>query len=450
MNVFEECYAYRDNPKIVSHFLSDYLTCEIYSPVIIRQAKVRWRDLPFYVQETVHPEIRELIQNSAGLTNAEIQNKIYAHTIARSAKILLAYSNCKTPLTQDPTVKTFRQNFLSAQGKAALKQLLHATTKQPTYDMYELALKTGHKFLMDPSYYLDWTKTLRKGGAEALVDELQRVDDGGTEYLFPILQLTKGCVNRCSHCEICAKPHLSHMPYPMWRALYQGLSRHYSLYEQAQDDHPEKQILVRSFDRFYADSDPASYYDPIMRVDSGDVATYVQVMGGHFLFQTKGITTHISRRAIAKAVQSVDYFGLSFVDTPLENKKRSFYQLKKTIRLIEKIPERAPVLIDHLHLKSGPTVPESNFFGYPVRRLEICDWGRAKENFKSSELRHEPNIWSLIIEPNGDIVSFDTKENKYQYYNSFLKGKFKPVQISETPKNKDILPVLSQGKDHQR
>ena len=450
MNAFEKFYENSNDPKFVSQALTGYLICEIYSPVVIRQAKSRWSDLPFYAQEGIHPEIRALIEASPGLTNAEIQNKIQAHTIARSAKILLAYSNCRTPLTQDPTIKTFRQNFLSQRGKWALKQLLHATTRQPTYEMYNLALKTGHKFLMDMSYYINWNSALANGGADLLIEEIQNDDNTEKRYLFPTLQLTKGCLNNCSHCEICAKPHLSHMPYPMWRSLYQTLSKRYSLYEQAQDEYPEKQILARYFDRFYADSDPAAYYDPIMRVDSGDIAFFVRGQGGRFLYQTRGVTVHVSRRAIAKAVQCVDYFGLSFVDTPLEDRKKAFRQLKKTIRLIEKIPDRVPIEIAHLYLKGHPTMPNNAFFGFPTRKIQICDWGRARENFKPSELVHQPSAWSLIIEPNGDIVSYDSQTNEYQYINSFFKNKVQPIKVTEKSKYQDFSPCAIDDKDHQR
>ena len=449
MNIFEEFYERSHDPKFVSRALTDYLICEIYSPAVIRQAKTRWADIPFYAQECVHPEIRRVIEASPNLTNAEIQYKIQAHTIARSAKILLAYSNCRTPLTQDPHVQTFRQNFLSKRGQWALAQLLHATTKQPTYDMYNLALRTGHKFLMDMSYYISWDSSLANGGADLWIEKIQNEDGTGTRYLFPTLQLTKGCLNNCSHCEICAKPQLSHMPYPMWRSLYQSLSKRYSLYEQAQDEHPEKQILIRYFDRFYADSDPASYCDPIMRVDSGDVALFVREQGGRFLYQTRGVTVHISRRAIAKAVQCADYFGISFVDTPLEDKKKSFRQLKKTIRIIEKIPNRVPVQIDHLYLTGHATVPQSAFFGFPIRKIPICDWGRAKLNFKSSELVRQPSVWSLIIEPNGDIVSYDPQKNEYQYINSFLRNKSQPVKVAKKSKLQDFSPCID-NKDHQR
>jgi len=103
MDIFELLYQGKDIPQKASSFLENLLLFEIYSPVIVRLAHSRWEELPRYVKESVHPEMRELIQKADDFSKDELQKKINAHTIVRAVNVLLGYKNCPIPLTKDGT-----------------------------------------------------------------------------------------------------------------------------------------------------------------------------------------------------------------------------------------------------------------------------------------------------------------------------------------------------------
>ena len=64
MDIFELLYQGKDIPQKTSSFLENFLLFEIYSPIIIRLAHNRWEEIPNYVKESVHPEMRQLIQKA--------------------------------------------------------------------------------------------------------------------------------------------------------------------------------------------------------------------------------------------------------------------------------------------------------------------------------------------------------------------------------------------------
>ena len=414
---FEKLYELKDNLTFVSGHLTQYLISEIYSPYVIRQAANRWRELPFYARESVHLEIRDLIDKSAVLSDLKLQQKINAHLITRAVKILFAYNHCSVPLTFDKSIPVNYENFLSDRGKTALKTLLNATTQGKfTYEMADLAVRTSHKFLMDLGYYRD---LINSGAAEVLTLHMQNENKNFNNYLPPIIQLTRGCPNHCSHCMAAAGTKMSYMPYPMWRKIHQKLNSHYKYF------HGQRYVIATSkwinwlpwvpkiitfnfspFDRFFHDSDPSSYYDSIIGVDAGDISLLQHENDEPLYFLTRGITNPISRRAITKTalVYPID---LSFVDTPKENMTHNITQLKKTIKLIHSVPNNQGISrIWHAHLKSGPSVSDGIFLGERVIKLPICPSGRANQ-FHPSELSMERqnSEYPFVINPNGDIVA---------------------------------------------
>jgi len=413
---FENLYAQKDNPLFVSGHLTQYLITEIYSPHVIRQAAHRWREMPFYARESVHLEIRDLIDKAATLSNAQLQGKINTHLITLAIKVLFAYSHCSVPLTFDKSIPVRHENFLSDRGKTALKALFQATARGKfTHEMADLAVRTSHKFLMDLGYYRD---LINSGSAEVLTLHVQNKNKNFNKYLPPIVQLTKGCPNHCSHCLAAAGTKMSYMPYPMWRKIHQKLNSHYKYFHGKMYVIPTSKWInwlprrpktvtfnYAPFDRFFHDSDPSSYYDPIIGVDAGDISLLQYENKEPLYFLTRGITDPISRRAIAKTalVYPID---LSFVDTPKEKMTHNITQLKKTIKLIHSVPNNQGISrIWHTHLKSGPSVSDGIFLGENVMKTPICPSGRANQ-FHPSELDMDhPNAeYPFLINPNGDVV----------------------------------------------
>ncbi len=421
MNIFEFVWQNKDNPKIVPKVLDVFLLSEIYSPLIVRQAYDRWSELPFYVKESIHPEMRKIIKNSPNFSNISLHHKINAYTISHAIKVLTAYSNCSIPLTTSKHIPTFKENILSMRGRWALKRLLHAIChNEITDDMAELAMKTSNKFLMDLKYYITWPGLEQFNSIpDALLFDGINIH-GQQKYAFPVIQLSSGCQNNCSHCFADAKPHLSHMPYPIWRCFYDGLEK---LYKYCEGEESFKEQGLEKFDRFYHDSDCAQYYDPIMGVDAGDISNFLTSNNRPFFFQTKGITDKISKRAIAKACSNDD-IHMSFVDTPKENMPHNIKQFRDTVDLIKSVPGHYGVYVAHLFLKDGPSVADELFQDCLVVKEKIHAGGRANQ-FSSKLLDKEGAnlIFPIVVRPDGQIVLPENRKGKYtqHYLGSFFK-----------------------------
>ncbi|MDY6407641.1 MAG: hypothetical protein SPL08_02935 [Pseudomonadota bacterium] len=441
MHTFKNLYHNRYNPSFVSAHLTQYLMAEIYAPAVIRLAYERQSDIPFYALDSIHPEIREIINLSPTLSDLELQQKINAHTVVRAIRVLVAYSHCPVPLTQHKNIPQRHKDFLSDRGKRALKILLHAATRGNfTHQMAELGIETTHKFLMDLGYYRD---LINSGSADILTFHYYNKSLGTHNYYPPTIQLSQGCPNHCSHCFADAETKMSYMPYPMWRKIYEKLDMRYKYYHGMRYEYraskwiswlpwvPKK--LVWNFpdmDRFFHDSDPASYYDPIIRADSGDISLLLKEKDKPLYFLTKGVTDSISKRAIAKTalVYPID---ISFVDTPKENKEHGIRQLQQTIELIRFVPLNNGIpRIWHCHLKSGGTVPKEIFMGETVIKSLICPSGRANQ-FPSNELamNHPNDAYPFVINPNGDIALPICRNT--QYFQGKLKNIFQSQNIKD-------------------
>ena len=418
MTTFQDLYRKKDDLFFVSGHLTKYLTAEIYSVPVLRQAHSRWSDLPFYCQDTIHPDIRDLIARSHNLSDIEIQKRLYTHLITRAIKVLSAYSRCSIPLTDDETVPIRRENLLSDRGKQAFRTLIQAAIKGDfNRETADLALRTTHKFLMDTGYYRDLINT---GGIDTLTLSLYRAKTKllhHFSYIPPIIQLTKGCPNHCSHCFAAAGKHLSYMPYPMWRKIYETLDRHFKYFGFREEYQPPKFLsrlhivprkIVQSYpvlDRFFHDSDPATYHDSVINADGGDIALWLKDRGAELYFLTKGIVGPTSARAIAKTA-SVYPIDISFVDTPREDMNHNIRQLQKTVDLIRSVPDNRGIpRIWNVHLKTGKTVPDSTFMGEHVIDTPIIPSGRANQ-FPSDllNMNEKNSTYPYVIDPNGDVI----------------------------------------------
>ncbi len=405
MNLFDELRKNCCEKEAIDANLDIFLMAGIYSPVVIRAAADNWNSLPFYVTEDTPLPIQEIIHQSSALTDNEIQYRLNKYAIKRAVEVLSQYHDCPVPLTNRSDIPVTRQNLLSEKGEKALAVLRQAVQqKYYTDKMARLAHKTTHKHLMDLSYYVSWRLP-----AKLLLQEYTFLDENRTvAYNFPTIQLTQGCVNNCSHCMAEAEPKLSHMPYPMFLGLFTCLNKTYKKY-------PEEIVDGESyaFNRFFSDSDMITYRDNIMGVDSGDVIfqlTFKHERGSAFM--TRGVTDRASEIALAKVLMLRLPILLSFVDTPAENMAHNIKQLQRTLQLLEKMgmkEENFP--INHLHLKSGPTVSDDVFMGFENQKVEIYKAGRARQ-FPDSELLLPPDEafqCPIVLRPSGNVVWQEVK-----------------------------------------
>ena len=221
---YRTLYLFRNNKKIVQRFLNQFLLFQIYSPEIVRKSFRHWPEVPEFIRQSTPEEAEDLIESSFLFNDKKLNEKINQYYIENAVQVLKAYQNCAVPLTKDTSVKQTRRKLTSKQGDKALKILQKAKEKKQWTDkMAKLAIASSHKFLFDPKYYRQFNITAGLANAMAIPHLDEKANPTG-DYRFPAIQLTKGCTNNCSHCCERAKPHLSHMPWPIFTALYEVLT----------------------------------------------------------------------------------------------------------------------------------------------------------------------------------------------------------------------------------
>ncbi len=401
MKAYEKLYRFKDNPKFIEKNIGDFLLYQIYSPCVIRTCYPLWPQLPKVYRENTPPEIESLMEMSPFLNTDQLAQKLNRYQIEKAIKVLKSYQNCSVPLTQDQSVKKTRRKLTSSVGDSNLKILQQALQKgNYSNAMADLAVRCSHKFLFDKRNYRHWH--ISSEMAKKLAKE--RI---WSVWLFPAIQLTKGCENRCSHCCDRAESNLSHMPWPVFVDIYKGLNRHYRFYPQESCGH--------YFSQFFADSDMLSYQDPIMGADSGDAAMWVAQEKGYFNVMTRGVTNQKSELALRKVIMSEQPLVISFVDSPNENMHHNIDQLRDTLDVVESMKNRKfnPSIV-HLHTKNGPTVPDSIFRGFPDEKRIIWAFGRGKDLPADETERFPDSSFSSpnLIEPNGNIILTKIKDGE--------------------------------------
>ena len=224
MPLYEKLYVLKDNEKFVQKYQKDFLLFQIYSLKVLREAYVLWPELPWFIRKNTPRAVQDLIEESPCFPDKVLQLKLNEYHIRQAVDVLSKYQTCNVPISQDPVVQQNLYKLTSKQGDEALSILQNALQQGQFSDkMAELAVQTGHKFLAKDKYYLHWQFSKKFARAAALKHQV--IADGSICYTFPTIQLTKGCMNHCSHCDSRAEPHLSHMPWPMFRALYRELNK---------------------------------------------------------------------------------------------------------------------------------------------------------------------------------------------------------------------------------
>ncbi len=393
--------------------LTQFLCVQIYTPTILRAAYKQWSDLPFWAQESTPIQIQELMRQSPQMTDIELTTALNAYHIQRAVHVLQGYQSCPIPLTHDDNIETHTHNLLSWRGERALRVLQQGVSqKRWSNKLCKIALKASHKHLIDLSYYR--IKATPKT-ADILTIRYQN-NKGKPLIIFPVLQMTQGCVNACSHCAFCATDKMAHMPYPMFLGLHQSLDRVYRRYPPKETPTP--------FSLYYHDSDPLSYQDPIIGADSGDVMLYLRNHHAACYFLTRGVTDKASRTALAKA--SLAYpIALSFVDTPAENMAKNIRQLNDTLDILALTTHNKLTQISHMTLTNGSSVPSQLFRGVNTRHGWIHGLGRARSFSKEAIIPVNTQSMGLLIRPSGNIELY-TQHNDHQTYtilNSFFRPK---------------------------
>ena len=404
MRDYDELYFSKNNKKFVQkrEHLEHFLMFRIYSVPVLLSAHQAWSQIPWYLKQNTPLEIQKMIENPGD--QFLLQKKLNAYHTQRAIQVLSAYQTCDVPLTQDKRVPTKRYKLTSAAGDMALIKLKQAQQDQLFIDeIADLAIRTGHKFLAEDQYYIPFHIDQLRADSLITPIHLHQEKTIRRAELYPRIQLTEGCLNHCSHCDVCAKPIVSHMPWPMFRGLYKALDKHYQNYPYEEAEQP--------FGMFFWDSDMLDYEDPIMQVDAGDAGLWVQSQKRPFQYITRGIKNDLNRLALAKALFT-PYVSISFVETSMENMPHNIKQLTQTLEVVKSVKKRIinPIIL-HWHTKKGSQVSPEIFEGFEVLKGMIHAIGRAKQLPPGEAI---PPLSSVsapkLIKPNGDIVMSKFKD----------------------------------------
>ena len=426
---FEKFYFNQDIPltEKTKHFHTLGLQFQIYSPVRLRM--LLDKDTPWYIKEDTPKEILALAQKAPSLSDEEIDFELNKYYIHKAIRVMSAYKNGSIPLTSQPHVKTTPQNLLSKVGEECLTHLMNATKKNDySLDNREIALFSTHKFLLDTRFYCDFDIN-----PQILLHSFMMIEGeltGVKQYIFPTIQLTRGCYNECSHCMASATAkNINHMPYPMFLKIYETLLPHYKDLPMYTQD--------TSFGKHFDDSDPLHYQDNIIGADYGDIVTLLaQKYDMPSVILTRGVKGKQSKIAFAKILdQGISSFPISFVDTPKEDMAYNLKQLKDTLQIVNSMTVdekerdflKRMLYVSHLHLNSGPTITKETLdsLAFPLEdrysKAPIYAVGRARQ-FPESELyypwkglKYNPFMSPFIIRPNGEVVfgKVDLKNGEY-------------------------------------
>ena len=412
MHYYDKLYFLRNNENYVQNIahLEDFLMFRIYSVPILSFAHQMWSQIPWYLKQNTPPEVQNMIENP-GIPSL-LNQQLNAYHIQRAIQVLSAYQACDVPLTQDKSVSQKCYKLTSTVGDKALIKLKQA---QPTDKMADLAIRTSHKFLAEDQYYMSFH--IDKEMADLLITPmyLTQGDTIRRTELYPRIQLTKGCLNHCSHCDVCAEPIVSHMPWPMFRGLYRALDKHYQNYPYENAEQP--------FAMFFWDSDMLDYEDRIMQVDAGDAGLWVYCEGRPFQYMTRGVKNDLNRLALAKALFT-PCVSISFVETSMENMPHNIQQLTRTLDVVKSVKKRTinPFIL-HWHTKKGSHVSQKIFEGFEVKKGLIHAIGRAKQLPPGEAMPPFPSVSApQLIRPNGDVIKPKFKDgyiNHIPVYNLF-------------------------------
>lgn len=396
------------------HLLSHLIMAEIYTPAIIMRTYEIFKKLPPFLQELPDKFIANLIKNADEFSEKEIQTKLNTYWTKRGLLVLKGYQKTPLPLTESTKAypKAKHVNLLSPNGEKALLYLTKAAQKRIfTRESAFIGQISSNKILLDLSLYKNFDIP-----ADTLVrrynSEAEDKYASQTRLSFPILQLTKGCPNNCSHCIARAQPKITHMPYPLFLQLHNHLWKTYKNYPTKNNGKWEE-----TFNVFFNDSDLAIYHDPIINADSGDIVLNLKTKNAPIAFLTRGIVNDISKRALSKVFFLKHPVTLSFVDTPLENKVYALSQMQKTIRLAESLNAKSNILLTHYCLKSGPSVSDDIFLGITSVKEEIFYAGRAK-NLPKEEVKEidDHNFATpYVIEPDASLKYYTIKNGEYSF-----------------------------------
>jgi len=335
--------------------LQDLLLFGFYSPAVLEQMLIQKDKIPYYILGSVPKEIKELAEQK--LSPEETEKKIRSFYLDKAIDTLEKYSHCPVPMqpvykdgdilvaekpekeyfdeTTGILVKPTYRDLLSKSGHERLEELKKARENGDLSDkVKEIAIHSGNKFMLDTSLF-------------APLPGIGRLNTLKSNIKNIIVSATTGCYGNCSHCGYSASSKVRHMPYPMLLKIFEqvGLNEEYTQNNYTCPEGKQQQRSPRP-PMIYSDSDPLSYYDPIIGADAGDFYFAQKNKNPYFTMPvvSKGLL-HMNRDELLEKKETVSFgklfengtITLSWVNLPGENNDKNDTRIKNTVWVAKKI-----------------------------------------------------------------------------------------------------------------
>ncbi len=389
LSLSADLYKYQNNDEYVRRNLASFLLMQLYSPVVIKQMAVFGASLDdFFIQNTP-PKMWDLAQKSPLMKDEDIQTEINRFWTKKAINVLSGYQNCSFPITDDLRIDVRKENFLSDKGEKLLQELLISDVSRHYTDK---AFFAGNKIFLDLDLFRDFSY-LKK------IDPIIRV--GSYDPYWPegssfplILSASSGCYNRCMHCLYEAEPKVRHMPYPVFLKMYHTLGDGESLLT-------------------YADSDPISYYDPIIDADAGDLFIGIKSRGWQMPrdFITKGILKERDKSALLKIALIRYQIGLSLVGIDGEVTEKNLKRVRESYRILSKTKVGAHVR--YYHEKDGHCIDMEKWLAEIPNYSDIVVLPVGRGRFLKNTSSRPFDAKDFVVDACGDLFDVYYKENRF-------------------------------------
>ena len=379
--VSSDYYERRNDSAFVEKHFFKFVLFEFYTPMLCRMIARRQRHIP----SSVFTRLPSFVLMSPSLSDQQIQKQIDAFWLKKAIHVLSGYQQVKVPFSADPSVPRKMINLLSSHGQNVLKLLQNAEQRGVYPDsLKQEAFRSANKFLLDLNLFISFPH----------IEEASFL----SQKARLTVSLSTGCYNQCVHCAYEAKPPVSHMPYPIFLRLVEAFAHRLS--------EPASQML-------YANSDPLSYYDPIIEADSADVVHFLKHTiplqnRQKLAFLTKGILQKKDEKTVAKLAMGRHKITLSVLLLPGEPIHQNICRVLKTIDVYTQSGGERDQIEGRIFSADGRQgVPLLESKGIPFGRSKPCLTGRWVDTVQAYDLNSKAYLRNGFGDKNNLVIQAD-------------------------------------------
>lgn len=396
--VSADYYNRRNDKAFVEKHFSKFVLFEFYTPMLCRMIEARQAQIP----ADVLADIPLFVFASSALSDQQIQTKIDLFWLQKAIKVLTGYQKVRVPFSTDSTALQKPMNLLSRQGQNVLKLLQNAEQRGIFPDsLKQTAFRSANKFLLDLNHFISFPHLTEA----AFLSHKARMT----------VSLSTGCYNRCAHCAYEAELSVSHMPYPIFLRLVEAFGH---------------RLGGSGGQMLYADSDPLSYYDPIMKADAADVVYFLKNTiplqnRQEIAFLTKGILQKKDEKTVAKLAMGKHKMTLSVLLLPGEAIDQNIRRTLKTIDVYCQSGGELAQIDGRIYSADGrQNVPQLEKNEFLFGKYKPCLTGRWVETVQAHSLSPEKYSkagfgaeQNLVIKADGSVWlnTLNPKTNRYDW-----------------------------------